>query len=73
MDYATFLRQAERGPLPGLVLIHGEDIQLLDDALEVVTRRLFPEPAHALFDREVLDAREVGVDVVVNAAQTLPV
>lgn len=73
MDYATFLRQAERGQLPGLVLIHGEDIQLLDDALEIVTRRLFPEPAQALFDREVLDARAVGIEVVVSAAQTLPV
>lgn len=55
-----------------MVLVHGNDVQLLDDALAAITRQLFPDPALALFDREVVDGREIGVETIVNAAQTLP-
>src|SRR5439155_19542757 len=44
MDYATFLRQAERGEAPALNLLHGADGQLLDDALATATRGFFPDP-----------------------------
>jgi DNA polymerase III delta subunit len=73
VDYGAFQRQAEHGQLPPVVLIHGADAQVLDDALALVGRRLFPEPAHALLDREVLDGREVEPEAIVSAASTLPV
>lgn len=72
MDYVAFLRSAERGQLPQVALIHGAEPQLLDDALALVTRLLFPEAAAAVFDREIFDGREVDADTVVNAALTLP-
>jgi DNA polymerase III delta subunit len=73
MDDVAFLRTVERGQTPPLALLHGGDRQLLDDALSAVSRALFPEPALAVFDRDVFDGRDVGVDAVVNAALTLPV
>ena len=47
MDYATFIKQAERGEAPALALLHGGDVQLLDDALDAATRGLFPDRAMA--------------------------
>ncbi len=73
MDYTAFLRHLDRGQLPPVVLVHGADVQLADDVLALLGRRLFPEPAHALLDREVLDARQTDVETVVSAARTLPV
>jgi DNA polymerase-3 subunit delta len=72
LDYATFLQQAERGEPPALILLHGGDVQLLDDALDAVTRGLFPDRALAAWGREVFDARESAVDEIVRAASTLP-
>lgn len=72
MDYSTFLRTTERGPLPPVILVHGGDALLVDDVLAAVTRLVVPEPAAAAFDRDVFDGREVDVDVIVNAALTLP-
>ena len=72
MDYPGFLRLAERAELPPVLLLHGADTQLLDDALELATRRLFPEPAAATLGREVLDGTETSGEAVVNAACTLP-
>ncbi len=72
MDYGGFLRLAEHGDLPPVLLLHGADAQLLDDALELVTRRSFPEPAHAALGREVFDGGEVSAETVVNTAATLP-
>lgn len=72
MDYATFIRQAERGEAPPIVLLHGGDSQLLDDALGAATRGLFPDPALAAWGREVFDGREGSVDEIVRSAMTLP-
>src|SRR2546425_785068 len=72
MDYATFLRQAERGEAPPIALMHGGDGQLLDDALAAATRGLFPDRALAAWGREVFDGRERGVDEIVRSAMTLP-
>ena len=52
------MRQVETGQVPPLALVHGPDVQALDDALAVVTRVLFPDVALAALGREVLDARE---------------
>ena len=72
MDYQGFLRLAERGEIPPVLLLHGPDAQLLDDALDLLTRRLFPDGATAALGREVLDGRETTGEAVVNAALTLP-
>jgi DNA polymerase-3 subunit delta len=72
VDYLGFLRSVERGQIPAVALIHGADAQLLDDAQTAVTRAVFPEPAHAVFDRDVFDGRTVDVEAIVNAALTLP-
>jgi DNA polymerase-3 subunit delta len=72
VDPTAFLRQVERGQVPPVVLVHGADGQLVDDLLGAVSRALFPDPAHAAFDREILDGREVSADAVVSAALTLP-
>jgi DNA polymerase III delta subunit len=73
VDYAAFLRSAERGPLPLAALLHGADAQLLEDALAAVARALFRDPALAVLDRDLFDGREVAMETVVNAALTLPV
>lgn len=56
-----------------MALLHGGDVQLLDDALAAVSHGLFRDPSAAVFDREVLDGREVTVTTIVQSAMTLPV
>jgi len=72
LDSTGFLRLVERGELPPVLLLHGPDAQLLDDALALVTRHLFPDPAGAALAREVLDGSEADVQAVVTSAMTLP-
>jgi DNA polymerase III subunit delta len=72
VDYAAFVKSAEAGRLPPVVLIHGPDPQLLDDALGLATRGMFPEPSLVVFGREVFDGREVSSQAIVSAASTLP-
>ena len=72
MDIAAFQRQVETGRVPPLALVHGSDVQALDDVLALVTRALFPEPSLASLGREVLDARETSPDAIVRSALTLP-
>jgi DNA polymerase-3 subunit delta len=72
VDHAAFLKSLERGVVPPVLLLHGPDPQLLDDAVAAVTRALFPSETEAALGREVVDAREVGVDAVVRAAMTMP-
>src|SRR5213593_4958511 len=72
MDYAAFVRQLDRGEAPPIALLHGADVQLLDDALDAATRGLFPDRALAAWGREVFDARESTVDEIVRSASTLP-
>jgi DNA polymerase-3 subunit delta len=72
LDSTGFLRLAERGELPPVLLLHGPDAQLLDDALALVTRGLFPDPSSAALGREVLDGYQSDVQAVVTSAMTLP-
>lgn len=72
MDYQGLLRLAGRGEIPPVLLLHGADAQLLDDALELLTGCLFADPAAAALGREVLDGRETSGETVVNTAMTLP-
>jgi len=71
-DLKTFLRQVGTGQVPPLALLHGPDVQALDDALAAVTRTLFPDASLATLGREVLDARETSPEAVTRAAETLP-
>jgi DNA polymerase-3 subunit delta len=73
LDHAGFVKAVERGQPPPVALLHGPDMQALDDALALATRVLFPDAAAAAFDREIFDGAEVEVESVVNAAMTLPV
>jgi DNA polymerase III subunit delta len=72
VDVTAFQRQVETGRVPPLALVHGADVQTLDDMLALVTRALFPDPALASLGREVLDARETPPEVIVRSALTLP-
>ncbi len=72
MDYAAFLQAAGRSQPPPIALLHGPDVQLLDDALAAATRGLFRGPGETALGREVLEGAEVTVDDVVRAASTLP-
>ena len=72
MDYAALLQAAGRGQPPPVALLHGGDVQLLDDALAAVTRGLFPDAAQASLGRETFDARETSVETILRAAATLP-
>lgn len=72
MDYAAFVQAAGRGQPPPIALLHGPDLQLLDDALAAATRGLFREAGEAALGREVFEGSEVAVDDVVRAASTLP-
>src|SRR5437870_4296690 len=67
MDYAMFVRLAERGEAPPITLLHGGDVQLLDDALAAATRGLFPDSTLAAWGREVFD----GLSVSDEAARLL--
>ena len=72
MDPTAFLREVERGQVRPLALVHGADVQLVDDLVSAVSRALFHDPASAAFDREILDGRETSAESVLSAALTLP-
>jgi DNA polymerase-3 subunit delta len=72
MDIATLQKQVDAGRVPPLALVHGPDVQALDDVLAAVSRALFADASAAALGREVLDARESGADAIARAADTLP-
>lgn len=72
MDYAGFVREAQRGNVPPVALLHGSEPRLLDEALAHVTRALFADPSVLLLSREVLDAAETPIETIVRSALTLP-
>jgi DNA polymerase III delta subunit len=72
VDFNAFVRAAERGELPPVVLVHGTDAQLLDDALRIATNALLPDRTLATVGRDLLDGDETTGDAIARAAQTLP-
>lgn len=72
MEYASFLLAADKGQLPPVVLLHGAEPLLLDDAVAGVTRSLFPDQTDLSFVREVFEAKTTPVEDIVRAALTLP-
>jgi DNA polymerase-3 subunit delta len=72
VDYAAFVRDAARGTVPAVALLHGADVQRLDDALAAATQGLFPDAGTLTLGREIADARETPLEAVLRSAQTLP-
>jgi DNA polymerase III subunit delta len=72
VDYAAFLHEVELGQVPPVALLHGPEMLLLDDALALISRVLFPDAGNAALGREVLDARDTSAEAIVRAALTLP-
>jgi DNA polymerase-3 subunit delta len=72
VDAAGLLVAAERGQVPPVVLLHGPDPFLLQDAVTRLTRALLGPGADLDFCREVLEAREVGAERIVESALLLP-
>ena len=72
MDYAGFLREVERGRVPPIVLLHGGEPRLLDEALAKITGALFSDPSLLALNREVFDGAETAGEDVVRSALTLP-
>jgi DNA polymerase-3 subunit delta len=72
MDYRTLLKEIGHGRVPPLLLLHGPEPFLLEDALTQVTRVLFPDPSATALNRELLDGAETTVPAIVQAALTLP-
>jgi DNA polymerase-3 subunit delta len=71
MDYPAFLQALEGEGLPPVLLLHGPEPRLLEEALARATRALFPDPALLTWGREVFDARDTPPEAVVRAALTL--
>jgi DNA polymerase-3 subunit delta len=72
MDYVALLREIERHAPPPLALLHGNELLLADDAVKLLSRVLFPDPAMAALDREIMDAREATADAIARSAETFP-
>jgi len=53
MDYRGFLSEVERGNVPPIALLHGDEPRLLDDALAKVSRALYSDPSLLTLNREV--------------------
>jgi DNA polymerase III subunit delta len=72
MDYAGFLKTVERGQIPPVVLLHGAEPFLLEDAVTRVTRALFADGTDFSLLRETLDAKDTDAENVVRSALVLP-
>jgi DNA polymerase-3 subunit delta len=72
VDYAGFLKAVEGGQLPPVLLVHGAEPFLLEDAVLQVTRALFAEGADLTLLRETADATDVDAESIVRSALLLP-
>ena len=72
MQYSAWLRQIDQGQVGAVVLLHGPEAFLAEEAVARLTRVVCPDHALLAMSRDVLEAREVGADGIVRAAETLP-
>jgi DNA polymerase III subunit delta len=72
VQYSAWLRQLEQGQVAPVVLLNGPDTFLVEEAVGRLTRVVCPDPALLAMSREVLEARDVGAEGIVRAAETLP-
>jgi DNA polymerase-3 subunit delta len=72
VDHAAFLKAADAGQLPPVVLLHGPEPLLLEEATARATQGLFPDATDLSLAREALDVATVGAQGIVQAALVLP-
>jgi len=72
VQHSAWLRQLEQGQVAPVVLLNGPDTFLVEEAVSRLTRVVCPDPALLAMGREVLEARDVGAEGIVRAAETLP-
>jgi DNA polymerase III subunit delta len=72
VEYAAWLHGLRHGQAAPVVLLHGPEPFLIEEALANLTRVVCPDPGLLAMSREVLEAREVGAEGIVRAAETLP-
>jgi DNA polymerase III subunit delta len=72
VEYAAWLQGLKLGQAAPVVLLHGPEPFLIEEALASLSRAVCPDPALLAMCREVLEAREVGAAGIVRAAETLP-
>ena len=72
MQYAAWLREVTQGQVAPVVLLHGPEPFLIEEALVTLTGALCPDPGLLMMAREVLEVRDAGAEGIVRAAETLP-
>jgi DNA polymerase-3 subunit delta len=72
VQYSAWLRQIEQGQVAPVLLLHGPEVFLVEEAVTRLTRTVCPDPGLLAMSREVLEAREAGAQGIVRAAETLP-
>ena len=72
MQYAAWLQGLTQGQAAPVVLLHGPEPFLIEEALARLTRAVCPDPGLLVMSREVLEAREAGAEGIVRAAETMP-
>jgi DNA polymerase-3 subunit delta len=72
VQYAAWREGLTRGQAAPVVLLHGPEPFLIEEALALLARAVCPDPGLLAMSREVFDAREAGALAIVQAAETLP-
>jgi DNA polymerase-3 subunit delta len=72
MDASTFLKGLGHGEIPRVLLFHGSEPFLLNDALRRFTTLLLPDPSGVTLNRELLEAKEVTSETIVHSCETAP-
>jgi len=72
VQYAAWLHALTQGQTPPVVLLHGPEPFLIEEALARLTLAVCPDPGLLAMSREVIEAREAGAEGIVRAAETLP-
>jgi DNA polymerase III subunit delta len=72
VQYAVWLRGLTREQAAPVLLLHGPEPFLVEEALTALTRAVCPDPGALVMSREVLEVREAGAEGIIRAAETLP-
>jgi len=72
VQYALWLKGLTQERAAPVVLLHGPEPFLVEEALGLLTRVVCPDSGLLAMSREVLEAREAGAEGIVRAAETLP-
>lgn len=72
MQYAVWFHALTQGQAAPVVLLHGPEPFLIEEALARLTQAVCPDPGLLAMSREVIEAREAGAEGIVRAAETLP-